>query len=291
MSLSGVRVTIPLGARYMLVSALAFALMTTCVKLASNRGIPLLEIVAARCLVSLVISYIDVRRKGLSVWGHHRPLLLARGIVGTFALVCVYYAVTTLPLAEATLLQYTHPVFTALLALLLLKEGIHLSTVACIILSITGLLIMVEPGFFGAGPPTLPMFPVTVALLGAFGSSIAYVIVRRLTRTEDASVIILYFPLVALPLSVLLLGDGFVVPDVASLVILLAIGIFTQAGQMGLTHAMRHESAGKAAAYSYVQVVFAVMLGWMVFSEVPSPWTWIGGILIVSGALLNLSRR
>lgn len=291
MSSSGENLKIPLGARYMLVSAFAFALMTTFVKLAAIRGIPLLEIVAARCLVSLVISYLDVRRKGLSVWGNHRPLLLARGLVGAFALICVYYAVTTLPLAEATLLQYIHPVFTALLALLVLKEGIHLSTIACIALSITGLVIMVEPGLVGIASPTLPLFPVTVALAGAFGSSVAYVIVRRLSRTEDASVIIFYFPLVALPLSVLFLGDDFVMPDGTSLMILLAVGLCTQAGQMGLTHAMRHESAGKAAAYSYIQVVFAVILGWAVFSEVPSPWTWIGGILIVSGAMLNLVRR
>jgi drug/metabolite transporter (DMT)-like permease len=275
----------------MLVSALAFALMTTFVKLAANRGVPLLEIVAARCLVSLVISYVDVRRKGLSVWGHHRPLLLARGFVGAFALICVYYAVTALPLAEATLLQYTHPVFTALLALLLLKEGIHLSTTVCIVLSIAGLVIMVEPGFFGAESTNLPMFPVAVALLGPLSSSVAYVIVRRLSQTEDASVIIFYFPLVAFPLSVMFLGNDFVVPDTESLLILLAVGVFTQAGQTGLTHAMRHERAGKAAAYSYVQVVFAVILGWAVFSEMPSPWTWIGGILIVAGALVNISRR
>jgi drug/metabolite transporter (DMT)-like permease len=54
---------------------------------------------------------------------------------------------------------------------------------------------------------------------------------------------------------------------------------------------MRSETAGKAAAYSYVQVIFAVLIGWVVFAELPSMWTWIGGGLIIAGALLNLSRR
>ena len=72
---------------------------------------------------------------------------------------------------------------------------------------------------------------------------------------------------------------------------MLLVGIFTQVGQLGLTHAMRHEKAGKAAAYSYIQVIFAVGLGWAVFGEIPELWTWIGGGLIISGALLNLSRR
>lgn len=283
--------TLHVGARYMLVSALGFALMAACVKLVASRGIPLLEIVAARALVSLLLSYVDVRRKGLSPWGTHRKLLVARGVVGAFALVCVYYAVMTLPLAEATLLQYMHPVFTAVLALLLLKEGIHLSTMLCILLSVSGLVIMVEPGVFKAAAPALPWFSVSIALAGAFGSAIAYVLVRHLSPHEDASVIIFYFPLVALPLSVVLLGDQFVMPDTESLVLLLLVGIFTQVGQLGLTHAMRHEAAGKAAAYSYVQVIFAVLLGWAVFGEVPALWTWVGGGLIVAGALLNLVRR
>lgn len=279
------------GARYMLLSALGFALMAACVKLVATRGIPLLEIVAARSLVSLVISYVDVRRKGLSLWGTHRALLAARGVVGALALICVYYAVMTLPLAEATLLQYMHPMFTALLGLLLLGEGIQRSTVICILFSITGLIVMVEPGVFSGAAPVLPTFSVAVALAGAFGSAVAYVLVRRLSLQEDASVIIFYFPLIALPLSVALLGNQFVMPDGESLVLLLMVGIFTQVGQLGLTHAMRYGTAGKTAAYSYIQVIFAVTLGWLVFGELPSLWTWVGGGLIITGALLNLIRR
>ncbi|MDG1946224.1 MAG: DMT family transporter [Halioglobus sp.] len=275
----------------MLLSALGFALMAACVKLVATRGIPLLEIVAARSLVSLVISYVDVRRKGLSLWGTHRALLAARGVVGALALICVYYAVMTLPLAEATLLQYMHPMFTALLGLLLLGEGIQRSTVICILFSITGLIVMVEPGVFSGAAPVLPTFSVAVALAGAFGSAVAYVLVRRLSLQEDASVIIFYFPLIALPLSVALLGNQFVMPDGESLVLLLMVGIFTQVGQLGLTHAMRYGTAGKTAAYSYIQVIFAVTLGWLVFGELPSLWTWVGGGLIITGALLNLIRR
>ena len=158
-------------------------------------------------------------------------------------------------------------------------------------MSLVGLVIMVQPGLFKGASPALPWFSVSIALAGAFGSGVAYVLVKHLSRDEDASVIIFYFPLVALPLSVFLLGDQFVMPGTEALVILLLVGIFTQIGQLGLTHAMRHEGAGKAAAYSYTQVIFAVLLGWAVFGEMPSLWTWIGGSLIVTGALLNLSRR
>ncbi len=279
--------TFPPGVRYMLLSALGFALMTATVKLVSTHQIPVLQIVMFRSLVSFALSYADVRRKGISMWGTHKPLLIARGCAGALGLVCVYYAVTTLPLAEATLLQYLHPVFTSVLAFLFLRESIQLSTRACIVLSLLGLLVMVSPNI-GAGADSLPWFSIIAALCGAFFSSVAYVIVRRLSRVEDSSVIILYFPMIALPLSILLLGDNFVVPDLEALVLLLLIGVFTQVGQVGLTKAMQTESASKATAYSYIQILLSVLFGWLLFSEVPSLWTWLGGGLIMLGAMINI---
>lgn len=280
--------TFPLGVRYMLLSALGFALMAACVKAVSGYGIPVLEIVAARALVSLVISYLDVKRKRISLWGHHKPLLIARGAVGAVALMCVYFSVTTLPLAEATILQYLHPVFTALLALFFLKERVQLSTILCIMLSIAGLVIMVKPDLLSGYSVELPLISVAAALVGAFGSAVAYVIVRRLSQSEDSSVIIFYFPLIALPVSVLLLGDDFVMPNGEALILLLLVGVFTQVGQVGLTKAMQHEKASKATAYSYVQVIFSLVLGWAFFNEIPTEWTLIGGGLIMGGALVNV---
>ncbi|EIZ1004116.1 DMT family transporter [Vibrio vulnificus] len=286
--LSNLKSAFPLGVRYMILSALGFALMSASVKYVSVHGIPLFEIVAARALVSLIISYLDVKRKGISVWGNNKRWLFARGAVGTLALMCVYYAVTALPLAEATILQYVHPVFTALLAVLFLKERVQPATLACIVLCLLGVFTMVYPSFDASGVGELPMLSVGIALLGAFGSSIAYVIVRKLSRTEDSSVIIFYFPLVALPVSAMLIGDDFVVPDVALILVLILVGIFTQIGQFGLTKAMQTQTAGNASAYSYVQIVFSALLGVVLFNEVPSIWTLLGGSLIVIGALFNV---
>ncbi len=277
---------IPVGVRYMLMSALGFALMSACVKLVNTHGIPVLEIVAARAFISLLISYADIKRKNISMWGNNKALLVARGGVGSIALIFVYYSVSTLPLAEATIFQYLHPVFTALLAVIFLKEKVHRSTIICIVLCLLGLMIMVNPSKDLASE--LPMLSVAAALTGAFLSAIAYVIVKRLSRSEDSSVIILYFPLMALPMSVILLGEDYVAPDLNALILLVFVGVFTQVGQVGLTKAMQTEVASKATAYSYVQVVFSIILGWLIFSEVPAFWTCIGGALIIVGALINL---
>ena len=273
----------------MLLSALGFALMSACVKYVSLYGIPVFEIVAARALVSLVLSYLDVKRKRISIWGNNRKLLFMRGAVGTVGLICVYHAVVKLPLAEATILQYCHPIFTALLGLIFLKERIQGSTAICILLCLMGVGLMVQPSFSHVNnAPELPLFWVMVALLGAFASSIAYVIVRKLSRSEDSSVIIFYFPLVALPISILLMWQDFVVPNFFLIVMLVLVGIFTQIGQYGLTKAMQTQAAGTASAYSYVQIVFSTLIGIAVFSEMPSMWTYLGGSLIIFGALVNV---
>jgi len=277
----------------MLISALGFALMAACVKEVSGLGIPVLEIVAVRSIVSGIISYVDIKRKNIPLFGHNKRLLIARGIVGSVALILVYYTVTTLPLAEATVLQYLHPVFTAVLALFFLKEIIQRSTIACIIISLLGLFVIIYPNLAQSNLQInsavhYPWLSIVAGILGAFGSAVAYVIVKKLTKTDDSSVIIFYFPLIALPISMILLGSDFVMPSMAATGLLVLVGIFTQIGQVGLTKALHCADANKATAYAYVQVLFAVLIGWAYFSEVPVLTTIIGGGLIMLGALINV---
>jgi drug/metabolite transporter (DMT)-like permease len=284
--------SMPIGMRYMILSALGFALMAACVKKVSLLGIPVLEIVAARALVSLFLSYLDVKRKGIALLGNNRRLLLLRGVVGALALVCVYYSVTHMPLAEATVLQYLHPIFTAVLAIFFLKEKLHLSLMLSIAFSFVGLLLVARPDWiFGETGADIEAFALTAAVLGAFGSGVAYVIVRKLSQTEDPSVIVFYFPMVALPFSLFLLGDNFVIPTLEACFLLILVGIFTQVGQVGLTKSMQTEPAGRATAFSYLQVVFSALLGWSLFDEVPDIWVWLGAGAIMIGAIVNMLSR
>ena len=280
--------SMPMSVWYMLLSALGFSLMAACVKEVSGLGIPVLEIVAARAIVSGIISYVDIKRKKISMWGHNKPLLIARGTVGAFALMFVYYAVTTLPLAEATVLQYLHPVFTAILAVFFLKEVIQRSTIACIAISLVGLYIIIQPNLQLEQEIQYPWISIVAGILGALGSAVAYVLVKKLTKTDDSAVIIFYFPLVAFPISVVLLGNDFVMPSLAAIGLLILVGIFTQIGQVGLTKAFQNADANKVSAYAYVQIVFSVFIGWAYFSEVPIMTTIIGGGLIMVGALINI---
>ena len=106
----------------MLISALGFALMSALVNEAGLLGIPLLQIIFVRAVISIALSLADIHRAGVHPLGHRRVLLFGRGLSGFLALTGVFYALLHLSMAQATILQYLHPVFTALLAFVFLAE-------------------------------------------------------------------------------------------------------------------------------------------------------------------------
>lgn len=269
----------------MLISAVGFSGMGLCVKLAGLRGFPVMEMIAARAAVSLLLSYGDIRRLGLSPLGNKKALLLLRSILGLLALIAFYTSLTQLPLAEATLIHYLNPVFTALFAWLFLDERIQWRTAVCMLLGLGGVVCIAQPQALGGA--ALPLEAIAIGLFGAAGSGAAYTLIRYLSQSEHPAVIVLYFPLVCLPVTLVLGWQDFILPIGSDWLLLLAIGVFTQIGQIGLTRGVALESAAKATALSYVQVVFAAILGIAVLGESPAIATLIGAALILSGALIN----
>ena len=271
----------------MLISALAFALMAALVKEAGQLGIPLLQIIFLRALISVALSLIDIARAGVHPLGHRRVLLFARGLSGFLALTGVFYALIHLTMAQATVLQYLHPVFTALLAFLFLAERPTTATLACIALSLLGLTCIVSPYWVASDATPAPLWPIIAGLGGAFGSGVAYTLVRKLVTTEHPSVIVLYFPLVCVPGTLLLGSADFVWPTAAGWWVLLGVGCFTQLGQLALTKAMQRDAASRVTSLSYVQIIFAAILGWLAFGEIPTQATLVGGGLILLGAIVS----
>ena len=272
----------------MLGSAAAFAAMTAAAKLAGGR-LPVFEVVFVRALFSVVVTALLLRRVKVPLLGTRRPLLLLRGLLGFCGLSCSFYAVIHLPLAEATLLQFMHPVFTMALAALLLDERIGPGLWLGIPLAIAGVLLVVRPGFlFGAtGAAALDPFAVGVALAGAFFSADAYVTVRHLANTgEHPLAIVFSFPAVTTILALPLMLRVFVWPSGTDWLWLALTGAAAQLGQMALTGGIQRLPASRATAYSYTQVVFASALGMAVFGERPDALTALGAGLVLGGAWL-----
>ncbi len=277
------------GVAYMAAAALFFSLMSVLVKVAGAR-LPAQEIVLARVVVTLILSYAMVRRAGLSPWGTRRRALALRGLLGFTALSCYYWTLTTLPLAEATTIHHVAPLFTALGAWLLLGERAGAPALIAIALGLVGVALVAQPGALlgGAG---LDGVAVAVALTGAFCSGMAYVTVRQLSRHEDPLVIVFYFPLVALPLAIPWTVPVAVWPTALEWLVLLGVGVCTQIAQVCLTRGLSLERAGRASSVGYLQVAFAVGWGALVFAEPPGWTTLAGASLIVGGTLLVASLR
>ena len=276
------------GVRFMVASALAFSAMNALVKVVGTR-IPSQEIVFSRALVSVLLTVVLLARAGVPFFGENKPLLVLRGVFGFCGLSCVFFAVTRLPLAEATVLTYLHPVFTALLAAIFLREPIGRGVTIGAVFSLAGMLLVAKPAaLFGASAP-LDALATAAAVAGAFFAGCAYVCVRKLGATEHPLVIVLYFPLVAVltaPATVPLMAEEAVWPSGPEWLWLLGVGVCAQVGQVALTRGMQHEPAGRATALSYLQIVFAGMWGIALFGEVPDGLTLAGAALIIAGAFV-----
>ena len=274
------------GVLFMIASALAFSAMSMLVKVAGER-LPSQEIVVARALVSLALSWSLLRRAGVSPWGRDRKWLWIRGLLGFGGLSCLYGAVTHLPLAETTMLQHLHPPLAALFAGLFLGERVPRRIFLATAASLVGVALIAKPGFlFGESAAGLDSLWVGIALLGAIFTAAAYVVVRKLSLGgEDPLVIVFYFPMVTLPVALPTMGTDFVWPVGAEWILLLGIGLATQVGQVTLTRGLAILPAAHGTALSYLQIVFAVGWGFLVFGQTPDALAFLGGALVVGSAL------
>ena len=271
-------------------SSLAFSLMTVCVKQLGGR-LPVAEVVLCRALISVVLTCVGLKLANVSPWGERRGLLLLRGLCGSLALLCFFEAITVLPLASATVLQYTYPTFTALAAALFLGEQLRPSIVLAVLLGWAGIMLVAQPDWLNGGMTSLPMTAIVIALGGAAFTALAYVCVRRLSRTEHPLVIILYFPMLSVPLTLPLVARHGVMPVGAEWIWLLGVGVFTQLGQIWVTEGLSRMPAARATSINYVQVVFAALWGWLVFSESLNGWVIAGSILVLISTLVSLAAR
>ena len=261
--------------------------MTAAAKSVGTR-LPLFEIVFVRAAISVLVTLWLLRRARVPALGSRRPLLFLRGLFGFAGVSCSFYSVIHLPLAEATLLQFTHPLFTVALAALVLGERIERGVLFGVPLSVLGLLAVVRPAaLFGGISAPLDAFAVGVAISGAFFAADAYVSVRHLARTgEHPLAIVLSFPLVTLVLALPLMLREIVWPTGAEWLWLLGAGACAQVGQMCLTRGIQLLPASRATVFSYTQIVFAAALGALLFAERPDAWTLAGGALVLGGAWL-----
>lgn len=278
------------GARAMAGGALSFSLMSLLVKLA-GQTLPSQEIVLARSVVMLALSSAVLKRHRISLRGTRRGLLMLRGLLGFGALSCFYFSVVHLPLADATVIQYTNPAFTALFAVVVLRERMRASDVGMLLISLVGVVIITRPAFLFGGTERLAAGAVGIALCGATLSAAAYVTVRKLSATEPTMVIVFWFAALSTVASAAFPTATSVMPSAREAALLIGVGLTTYGGQVLITRGLALEAAGRAAAVGYVQIVFAAIWSAIFFSTWPDAWSAAGAALVVGSTLALVFRR
>ena len=276
------------GIRFLIGSGLAFSLMSVCVKAIGGR-IPISELVFARSTISIIITRFFLYKNKINPWGYQKRLLIIRGLLGTVALFCIFKALTILPIATATVIQYIYPTFTVISAYIILKEFISRRIVFSIIMGWIGILLVSQPEFTTNSNVQETILAIIIAIFGALMTSLAYICVRKLSSREHPLVIIYYFPLVSIPLSIPFVINDFVLPTGTDWFWIIGIGIFTQIGQLFITEGLTLLPAGQATSLNYSQVIFASIWGVLIFQEAITSSVYVGGICVLISTIISIS--
>lgn len=271
------------GILFMLVASLFFALMNVFTK--QLLGMPVAEIIFFRAVLAAVLCYIGIWRLGISARGSDQMGLLVRGLAGMISLMQGFWLVQQIPIGAATTLTHLSPIFTTLLGVWMVKERVTLLQLGFFALCFVGVALI--QGFDGR----ISLLHLAVGISASFCMGIAYSSVRKLGKSEHPLVIMLYFPLVCIPLSLLgMLVFGFHVPTIPQWWSLLWLGVTAQLGQYFMTRSYQTAAISSVAIVSYSEVIFSILLGFVLFGENFNLMTYFGIALVLSGVVLNVIK-
>ncbi len=271
------------GAKHMLLATFYFAVMNIFIKAVTH--FPVMEIVFFRCGISLLICMYQLHKEGISSKGTNKKLLLLRGIFGTTSLYAYFITIAHMPLGTAVTIQYLSPVFTAILAIVVLGEKIK--PVQWIFFGVSFAGIVVMKGLDSRIEITYLLIGVFSAIVSAF----AYITIRSLKEMEHPLVVVFHFQLVGTIAGLIFSVGNFDIPTGIDWLYLLLIGIFTQFGQVHLTKAFQRDKAAKVSILIYSGVIYAIAAGFFIFGETYSLATLGGIFMVVAGLILSVLFR
>ncbi|MBL4906054.1 MAG: DMT family transporter [Sneathiella sp.] len=211
-------------------------------------------------------------------------LHFVRAIFGITAMLCIYYAITHLPLADAVALTFTRPLFLIFLAVLFLGEKVRWRRWAATLVGFVGVLVMVqsnaEVGLASA-----------IALLGALMVALVSVLLKKLSRTEAPTTIMVYYGVIGSLIAFIPASQVWVTPTGEQLVILVGAAIVGSATNFCMIRAFSIAEATAVAPFDYVRLIFSGFFGFILFSEIPSEWMVLGAGIIVASSLYIVRRE
>ncbi|WP_229254733.1 DMT family transporter [Dyadobacter linearis] len=285
----------PLKGIYLMLGAAFFFALTSAISKWLGREFHIVQLVFFRNIVGVVFVAASIWKRPLIQEGGKLGLLIFRGVVGTLSLYMLFYAIQTLGLGRASTYQYTYPIFLALFSWLLIGETLNPREWLAIFIGFAGILFVFRPDL------SISLRDNALGLGNALLTAVSYLSIRQLGLVYDTRTIILSFMLsgIVMPVISMLVGTYFPMENLDFLIGtfkwpdnafqwlgFLALGLTALMGQKMLTQSFTHDKAGRVAAIGYSNILFSVLIGFLMGESFPSVSMLIGMLLIVGGGIL-----
>lgn len=277
-------------------SVLLFVVMASFIKAASSE-VPPGEAVFFRSLFAMPVILLWLVSRGelrTGLKAKNPKAHVWRGMIGSMAMGMSFAGLAILPLYEVKAIQYAMPLFVVILAALMLGEVVRKARLTAVGMGMIGVLIILWPrltAFTDAGADPRLAFGALIVLTGSLCAAFAQIHVRRMVETEDTAAIVFWFSLTATALSLLTLPFGWAVPSMGGAAFLVGAGLVGGVGQILLTSSYRYADASVIAPFEYTSMLFALVIGLVIFDEVPTLGMLGGAALVIAAGVLIILRE
>ncbi|MBT5384856.1 MAG: DMT family transporter [Kordiimonadaceae bacterium] len=274
------------GPLFMLLSCVLFSIMGGLIRYLSIMDFHPFMTAFLRTLLAIVFLMPTFYKVGIfGLKTNQIKLHFFRGIVSAIAVISSFYAVTVIPLASATSYSFAAPVISTLLAVIFLKERIHLPRISAIIAGFIGMVILLRPG-------TVPFsLGVGAALTSAFAVAFAIICIRKLSQADKPNVVALYAMFFTLPISFVFALTRWSWPSPHQWSILILIGLCAALAQYSISRAFSRTETTAIMPIDFTRLIFAAIIGYVFYEETPDIYTFIGGTIILSSAVYAAHRE
>jgi len=269
----------------MFISVCAFSLMDIIVKW--SEAYPLGQVLFFRGFFGVILYFIIMPKENIKNFYYtKRPgLHFLRCLSGLIALIAIFIALRSLPLATVVSISFAAPIFTTIFSIFLLSEKVGVFRWLAVIIGFVGILIITEPGFSSFN--IYFIYPIIFCL----GLSYVAIAIRQLSTTEPVWLISLYFSITITLASLFTLPYGWVMPNFSDLTLLILIGVFGGFANLWLGQSYKLAEVSLVSPLKYLALVFAIGFGYFIWGEVPSLKTLFGAALVIISSIIIFRRE
>lgn len=270
-----------------ILSALSFTGMNACIRLSGD--LPSVQKSFFRNFVAAIFAAITLAKThtSLKIPKDCRMAMFMRAFCGTIGLLCNFYAVDRLALADASMLNKLSPFFAVIFSIFILKEKALPKQIIAVVIAFIGSLFIIRPTF-----SNMELVPSVIGFLGGVGAGAAYTFVRYMGKRDvKGPVIVFCFSVFSCAVTLPLMLASFKPMSERQLVILLLAGLFAAGGQFSITGAYSFAPAKEVSVYDYSQVIFSAIVGFFLFGQIPVPMSIIGYVIIISVAVWSFIQN